>query len=747
MLLQAEEGRERPEVARGYTGFQQGIRIMTTTQGQQGPVGQLVDGRYLVVGKIAEGGMASVYQARDQRLDRQVALKIMHAQLAQGPHAQEYIERFHREARSAAAVSNPHIVPVYDTGTYDGRSYLIMELIQGVTLRQELDSRKTFSVHETLVILTQILEGLAAAHEARVIHRDIKPENIMITRQGQIKITDFGLAKATSQKTLSATGMLLGTASYLAPEMIEDNISSPQSDLYSLGIVGWEMLTGHTPFSSANPVTVVFKHVHDDVPTLESVDPRIPHPVSEFIAFLVERDPRRRPENGFEALRQIRVVSHQVSPEQGAIRLSPKPAAASSSSPSSPSSPDPSSAPTTATPGRTGKPTIRQVPQKTKPSDLPSFLADSSPGEKTLPAPLPPVSPAERRTREENRIKALPQEKSKKKHHQALLLILAGILALCLATAGLAWFMVGPGSYYVLPYSPGASCVTDPASSNQTCSIRGIDFRAYKATLDQEGIPYQATYAFDDTIPAGRIVSANHEILGSHISKRRDSLKITVSKGVQMLTIPSDIATATSAHGKKPLETLKRLGFSRIIHSPSQDEYSLTVPRGAVISIDPKPGSRIKHNAPVTVVLSLGQKDVAMPSIIGLEWSQAQPMLAQARLQVTVKRVYSSNVAKDHVISASAQAGAQLHWNDKVTVAVSLGPQTVTVPDVTGMSYDDAKKKLEDLGFTVTRKTGFGLGDTVIGQSLESGTKVPVDQLDSDKGTIELTTGLFSFGF
>lgn len=723
---------------------------MTTTQGQQRPVGQLVDGRYLIVGKIAEGGMASVYQARDQRLGRQVALKIMHAQLAQGPHAQEYIERFHREARSAAAVSNPHIVPVYDTGTYDGRSYLIMELIQGVTLRQELDSHKTFSVHETLVILTQILEGLAAAHEARVIHRDIKPENIMITRQGQIKITDFGLAKATSQETLSATGMLLGTASYLAPEMIEDNISSPQSDLYSLGIVGWEMLTGHTPFSSANPVTVVFKHVHDDVPTLESVDPRIPHPVSEFIASLVERDPRRRPENGFEALRQIRVVSHQVSPEQEAIRLSPRPATASSSSPSSSpsslSSPDSSYAPIPATPGRTGKPTIRQVPQKTKPSDLSSFLADSSSGEKTLPAPLPPVSPAEQRAKEENRTKALPQEKPKKKH-QARLLILAGILALFMAIAGLTWFLVGPGSYYVLPYSPGASCVTDPASSNQTCSIRGIDFRSYKTTLDQEGIPYHVTYAFDDTIPAGKIVSANHETLGSHINKRHDSLKITVSKGVRMLTIPSDIATATSAHGKKPLETLKKLGFTRIIHHPSQDEYSLTVPRGAVTSIDPKPGSRIKHNAPVTVVLSLGQKDVAMPSIIGLEWSQAQPMLAQARLQVTVKRVYSSDIAKDHVISASAQAGAQLHWNDKVTVTVSLGPQTVTVPDVTGMSYDEAKKKLEDLGFTVTRKTGFGLGDTVIDQSLESGMKVPVDQLDSDKGTIELTTGLFSFGF
>ena len=161
--------------------------------------GRTVAGRYTVVRKIADGGMASVYEAEDNRLGRTVALKIMHAGLAQSEHSEEYTERFHREARSAASISNPHIVPVYDTGMYEGRSFLVMELIHGVTLRQEMNVRKNFSIHDTIRILTQVLDGLAAAHQSHVIHRDIKPENIMIATQGVIKITDFGLAKATSQ--------------------------------------------------------------------------------------------------------------------------------------------------------------------------------------------------------------------------------------------------------------------------------------------------------------------------------------------------------------------------------------------------------------------------------------------------------------------------------------------------------------------------------------------------------------------
>ena len=175
------------------------------------PENKLIDGRYRIVRKIADGGMATVYQAVDVRLGRDVALKIMHIQLAQGPHRDQFVERFRREANSAAAIANPHVVQVYDTGENDGLDYLVMEYVHGVNLRHEMQTKRTFSVRETLRVVSETLNGLAAAHRAGVVHRDIKPENILINDRGRVQITDFGLAKAASQATLSSTGMLLGT--------------------------------------------------------------------------------------------------------------------------------------------------------------------------------------------------------------------------------------------------------------------------------------------------------------------------------------------------------------------------------------------------------------------------------------------------------------------------------------------------------------------------------------------------------
>ena len=178
----------------------------------QEPQGRMIEGRYRVIRKIAEGGMATVYEAEDTRLERRVAIKIMHMQLAQGAHREQFVERFHREAKSAAAIANPHIVQVYDTGEFNGLDYLVMEYVHGVNLRHDMNLQGTFSVREMLRVISETLDGLAAAHRVGVVHRDIKPENILINDRGHVQITDFGLAKAASQATLSTTGMLLGTA-------------------------------------------------------------------------------------------------------------------------------------------------------------------------------------------------------------------------------------------------------------------------------------------------------------------------------------------------------------------------------------------------------------------------------------------------------------------------------------------------------------------------------------------------------
>lgn len=283
--------------------------------------GMCIENRYRIVRKIAEGGMATVYQAQDERLGRPVAIKIMHTQLAQGLHRQQFIARFRREATSAAAIANPHIVQVYDTGEYDGLDYLVMEYVHGVNLRYEMNVHGTFTVKETLRLLAEVLDGLSSAHQAGVVHRDIKPENILINDRGHVQITDFGLARAISQATLSSTGLLLGTAAYLAPEMIENNLATTQGDLYSAGMMAWEMLAGRVPFSADNPVTLVFKHVHEDTPSLSTVCEGISPIVADFISSLTQRDMHKRPDDATMALAKLRSISSKLSPEDWKYRL------------------------------------------------------------------------------------------------------------------------------------------------------------------------------------------------------------------------------------------------------------------------------------------------------------------------------------------------------------------------------------------------------------------------------------------
>lgn len=269
--------------------------------------------------------MATVYEAIDERLGRTVAIKVMHTQLAKGPHREQFVERFRREANSAASIANPHIVQVYDTGEFNGLDFLVMEYVHGVNLRHEMNAQGTFSVRETLRVVAETLDGLASAHRAGVVHRDIKPENILINDRGHVQITDFGLAKAASRATLSSTGMLLGTAAYLAPEMIENNQATAQGDLYSVGIMAWEMLTGKVPFDSDNPVTLVFKHVHEDVPSVATVCQGIDPSVAAFIAHLTARQVDARPTDGAAAAEELSQLAAKLPLEAWQYRLHAEP--------------------------------------------------------------------------------------------------------------------------------------------------------------------------------------------------------------------------------------------------------------------------------------------------------------------------------------------------------------------------------------------------------------------------------------
>ena len=359
------------------------------TEASNVPDGLVIEGRYRIVRRIAEGGMATVYQATDERLDRTVAIKIMHTQLAQGPHREQFVERFRREAKSAAAIANPHIVQVYDTGEYNGLDYLVMEYVHGVNLRHEMNTQRTFTVRETLRILSETLDGLSAAHRIGVVHRDIKPENILLNDRGRVQITDFGLAKAASQATLSTTNMLLGTAAYLAPEMIEHNQATPQGDLYSVGITAWEMLAGFVPFQSDNPVTLVFKHVHEDVPSVADPCPGIDPSIAAFIAHLTARAVDARPADAVEAMRELRELTAHLPMTAWQYRkptVAPAPAATTALPPLPPVAADPT-APTSADASAHVDTPVT--------ADAPSVVTAAIQAQQTTAMSQPPAAPAD----------------------------------------------------------------------------------------------------------------------------------------------------------------------------------------------------------------------------------------------------------------------------------------------------------------------------------------------------------------
>ena len=275
-------------------------------------VGQVIDGRYRVRARLARGGMATVYEALDLRLDRVVAVKVMHRHLADDP---DFVARFQREARAAARLTHPHVVGVYDQGSADGLVYLVMEYVPSRTLRDVLRMFGPLSPEQALVILEPVLEGLAAAHAAGFVHRDVKPENVLISDDGRVKVADFGLARAVAVSNASATqGMIIGTVAYLSPEQVERGDADGRSDVYATGILLFEMVTGHTPYSGESPLSVAYQHVNSEVPAPSALQPALPAEIDALVVTATRRDPAVRYQSALDFMSDVRRVRATLPP-------------------------------------------------------------------------------------------------------------------------------------------------------------------------------------------------------------------------------------------------------------------------------------------------------------------------------------------------------------------------------------------------------------------------------------------------
>ena len=268
-------------------------------------IGRMLDRRYHVRSRIAHGGMATVYLATDTRLERQVALKVMHAELARDA---DFVARFIGEAKSVARLSHPNIVQVFDQGSDGQFLYLSMEYVPGRTLRSLLRERGWLPWSEALEVMDPMLAGLSAAHQAGIVHRDVKPENVLLTADGRVKVVDFGLARAQAAAGNTRSGLIIGTVAYIAPEQVTGGVTDSRTDVYAAGVMLWEMLSARQPHSGESPLAVAYKHVNEEVPPVSAYVGGIPPALDQLVRAATSRDPRQRPPDAGAFLHAVRAL-------------------------------------------------------------------------------------------------------------------------------------------------------------------------------------------------------------------------------------------------------------------------------------------------------------------------------------------------------------------------------------------------------------------------------------------------------
>jgi serine/threonine-protein kinase len=620
-------------------------------------IGRLLDGRYRVGPRIARGGMATVYEATDLRLDRVCALKVMHPGLGDD---HDFATRFVREARSAARLSHPNVVGVFDQGDDDGTLFLAMEYIPGHTLRDLVRKEAPMAPAKALALLDPVLSALSAAHHAGLIHRDVKPENVLLADDGRVKVADFGLARAVSGETqhTGTSGVLIGTVSYLSPELVVDGTADARSDVYAAGVLLYELLTGRKPHEGDSPIQVAYKHVHEDVPPPSRLVPGIPPYVDALVARATARDRDLRPADAQVLLHQVRRVraalDHGVADD-----------------------PDLTAdlAPTTA-PVALLDDMGEDSPTILEPADVTgrenTSVLDRGPVRRPPPAQRPPSGPPPTRPRRRRRGPAL----------LALLLVLVVV-------AGLAGWWFGMGRYQSTP----AVIDLTTAQARHKVEAAGLDFKV-------------GSRQYSETVSADHVLSTDPGA-GSRILSG-GTVTAVVSKGPERHQVPVLRGMTLDAAQQALLKNHLSFGHARY-------RYDERVARGVVLSSDPAAGTMRKRGSAVDLVVSRGPRPIKVPDFTGDSAHQAKRKLTKLGFDVTLTWTHSDSVDKGDVVSQDPSSGTLVR-GQTVDLVGSKGPVMVEVPQVRGMGVEDATKTLEKAGFkveTAQSKLYVGLGYVV----------------------------------
>lgn len=606
-------------------------------------IGLLVDERYRVTRRLARGGMATVYVAQDERLDRPVALKVMHPHLADSA---AFVERFRREARSAARIVHPGVVSVFDQGIVTGQGFLVMELIDGTNLRQLLRAQGAFTIPQALRYTTDTLEALRAAHRVGVIHRDIKPENILVPTDGPAKVTDFGLARAASEVSMSSTGNMLGTVAYIAPEIATTAEADARSDIYSVGIMLYEMLTGAVPWAGESPLQIASHHVSDNVPSPSAAQPWIPREIDDLVAALTARESANRPADASDAIDLVARAAATIPSDLANRRADVAPE------------------------------------ERQRALETSALNTEIMPAQFTRPLPAP-ASSSVALVHTSGATQVAAAASPPKKSARAAAWIVLVVLLLVVAGVGGHWWWTeyGPGSYLTMPETTGRT-LTD-----------------VQADLDALGLHTQVEEEFSDNVDTGSVTRSDPEG-GSSVHKRAE-VQLYVSKGVDMKTVPE-------LTGKSQDEAQRSLTEVGLTVGAITDAYSEDVPQGQVISQSVAAGTSLAHDSAVDIVLSKGRQPLTVPTLSGLSASAAKSAIEDLGLVAAPTDAYSDTVAEGQVISQQTREGSTLHRGDSVAYTVSKGPEKVAIPDVVGLQREEARSRLESAGFTVKEEAVLG---------------------------------------
>ena len=603
--------------------------------------GELIDGRYQLLRQVATGGMASIYEGFDTRLDRKVAVKIMHSHLAQD---EQFVERFIREAKAAAALSHPNIVAVQDQGWNQSGTpavFIVMELVEGHTLREYLQEQGRLSYRDGIKFLLPVLSALAAAHKQGIVHRDIKPENILVSKEGRIKIADFGLAKGPLLGTTitAESSVILGSVSYLSPEQVQRGVADSRSDVYAVGITAFELFTGNKPFDGAEPIQIAYMHVNERVPRVTSVIADFPADLDDLIYKATAADPDERPRDASEFHALLNAINLRLNPKENQLSL------------------------------ELDIP-IKPMRPQTKPKSLRKRMKEMTTSIPVQKEPTAPIAAARETTAQVARRKKVSKRVRRNRY------IAAG-LAIALGISGW-WILIGPGSRVVVPSTVGATQNEVSAALTPLGLTSIVLERRYSEEIEADRVI--------ESIPAG----------GGKVDQG-GTVKLIFSKGPERYVIPM-------VNGLTPDAAATLISKFPLKLATSIEVFDATVPKGFVISASPAIGSKVKRNAIITLTISKGIEQIALASYLGKSGEQALNELTDAGFKVTASYAFSETKLVGEVISQNPAGGAPFNKGGAVTLVISKGTQFAYIPNVYSIEEAKAVKALQDLGLKVVVK-------------------------------------------